>query len=1173
MRSGFRTWHSIPAAVQLLALLCLVLAWGCDRTDNDWGLYDPDLKLIHIDMDTLRLDEAGGAQRFDVAIGMVPDDTVFVYPVSLDTQVAVRPESLFFAPVDDDWLKPRIFEVEAIEDRREEGDHFDQIAFTVRSNDPAYDGQAWDVLIPVLLRDNDTAGVLVSETRLTLVESDLGAVYESYRLKLASEPAMPVTVDLTITPEEPSLHVSPTSVLFDSDNWDTEQEISLWIELDGIDFDYQSLVISHSAASIDTNYGPSLSIPTIDLDIFDDTLPPVATVAPVPATDLVDENSTTGYDVTVTLSRPSVIPVVVHLATIDGTARAGIDYVGLDQDLTFVPGDPLTQTLTVMPLDDVSLEETENLEVVITAVSGCVIGAEDRVDIRILDDDVVVLTLTATDTDEDSGAADFEVSIPVAAEFPVSFTFVTADGTALAGQDYEGVDEAFVLEPGELARTIPVVLRSDDVHEPDETFTAALTDISVNASWAGPPVVCTILNDDPQNIVFDDITHHEGDGTAVFNLTLLRPYPQDVNLTVRTLEGDGLNGAADEVDALDGQDYAGTTGTSWTISAGATSGTFPVTLINDAQAESLQEYFRLEISSSSHPDFLGLTAQCTLVDDHQPCLAGGDVTVAESGGTATFTLGLFDEMGAAVTSTADVILQVDTMDQTAASGSDYDAVSMLVTIPRGQHAINIPVTVNDDPHDDDNETFVLLITDHVNAVGNCDTEPPFATIVDDEFPSINIQSVARRLNEGSVFTFNVSLTTQRQTTTIFDLDLLPGTSQGESVDYSFADTGPQSIPPFTDFITFTVPFLDDQLEGELDEVIEVTIANANCALGVVSLEATIVDAPELSIVGDNVLEGEVAYFTVTADAPSTADMTFQVQHSSGTAITGVDFSDANTGPFTIPAGNTTILVPVATVGSDGGDNALEEYYVTLISPANATNSPFNSAPGQITDGDPPTLTWAGTASAVEGDDIIFTVNLDWASTANVQFSVSFTDGTAARLGIDYDDANLGPFTVAPGNLFYQVAVPTTVDGLPELASEDFTITLQSPVNALLGTPASTTGFVLDGDQPALNFQVDQSGTEGSTLTFTVELSTTTTVPVFFDIQYDNGSTQGALDFDVTNVGPFFIAAGNTTATVTVDTIDDVELEGAESFIIRVANPVNALPGVDFEASGTIIDND
>jgi hypothetical protein len=536
-------------------------------------------------------------------------------------------------------------------------------------------------------------------------------------------------------------------------------------------------------------------------------------------------------------------------------------------------------------------------------------------------------------------------------------------------------------------------------------------------------------------------------------------------------------------------------------------------------------------------------------------------------------VGLFDETDAAVTSSADVFIQVDTMDQTATGGDDYDAVSSLLTIPNGSHSITVPVVINDDPHDDDNETFVLLMTGHVNAVGNCDEEPPFATIVDDEFPSINIESVATVLNEGSVFTFNISLTTQRQTVTTFDLDLLAGNSDGESVDYSFSDIGPQTIPAFTDFVTFTVPFLDDQLEAEPDEVIEVTIDNANCALGVVSMNATIVDAPELSITGDSVLEGETCYFTVTADAASTADMTFSVQHSSGTAITGIDFSDADTGPFTIPAGDTTIQVAVPTVAADGGDNALEEFYLTLITPVNATNSPFNSATGQITDGDPPELTWAGTSSAVEGDDIIFTVNLSWLSTANVEFSVTYTDGTAARLGIDYDDSATGPFVIPPGNLTYQVAVPTTVDGLPELSSEDFTITMHTPVNATLGAPTFTTGYVLDGDQPELNFQADQVAVEGGTLTFVVELSTVTTVPVFFDVEYDNGSTQGAGDFDASNVGPFSIAAGSTTATVTVGTVDDAVLEGVESFIIRVANPVNAVQGAGFEASGTINDND
>lgn len=1165
--------RNLLAPAQLLVLVSLLLAWGCDRGDNDWGLYNANLKEVHIFTDTLYVDEAGGTQSFAVTIGMVPDDTVFVYPTSLGDQVLVRPESLFFAPVDDNWLNPRIFEIEAIEDEVEEGFHSDQIGFTVRSADAVYDGQAFDVFLPVLLNDNDTAAVRVTETTLTLVESDQGAVYESYRLVLESEPTDPVTVSLTVSPEEPSLHVDPMSVTFDATNWDQEQEISLWIELDGIDYDYQSLVISHEATSDDPHYSTALPIADLNLEIFDDTLPPVATIAAVLATDMVAESSVTGYEVQVSLSRASAIPVVVHLATLNGTATAGSDFVAMDQDITYAPGDPLVQTFTIMPLDDFTLEETESFEVIITAVSACVIGAEDRVEIHILDDDVVTLTLTTGDVNEDSGAADFEVSIPVAAEFPISFTFFTTDGTAIAGEDYEEVNEAFVLNPGQTSRTIPVVLNSDDVYEPDETFFGALTDLSVNASWSDPPVVCTILNDDPQNITFADIIHHELDGTAVFTLELLRPYPEDVNLIVTTMDGDGLAGPTDEVDAIDGPDYLGIPGHAWTIPAGTVSSTFSVNLIDDDQAESLHEFFRLEITSASNPDFLGLISQCTIVDDHQPCIDVADVFVDETAGTATLTLELQDGSGNPVHSSADIFLQVDTMDQTATAGSDYDPVSAQYTILNGQGSIDVVVNINDDPHDDDNETFVLLVTDHVNAAANCSTEPPFVTIVDDEFPSINIESAATVLNEGSVFSFNISLTTQRQTATTFDLDLLAGTSQGEGVDYSFADIGPQSIPPFTDFITFTVPFLDDQLEGETDEQIAVTIDNANCALGITSLGATIVDAPELSITGDDVLEGEVAYFTVTADAASTADMTFSVQHSSGTAITGVDFSDANTGPFIIPAGGTSIQVSVATVSADGGDNALEEYYVTLIGAVNSTNSPFNSAPGRITDGDPPELFWAGTASAVEGDDILFNLNLSWLSTAFVEFSVNFTDGTAARLGIDYDDSATGPFTIPPGSLTYQVAVPTTLDGLPELSSEDFTITVHTPVNAVLGAPTFTTGYVLDGDQPELTFQADQAVTEGGTMTFTVDLSTATTVPVFFDIEYDNGSTQGAGDFDASNIGPFSIAAGSTTATVTVGTVNDGVLEGVESFIIRVANPTNAILGADFEASGTIFDDD
>jgi hypothetical protein len=1159
--------------VQLLTLAILAVSGGCDRQDNDWHLYQADLKLVHIPGDSLLLSESGGTVAIPVTIGMVPADTVFVYPASRDSQIFFRPDSIFFAPVDDDWLPERVIEVQAFNDDVREGDHVDEISFVVRSGDPAYDGQGLDVLIPVFVTDNDIAGVAVSETLLTLVESSMGAVSDSYHLTLDSQPTAPVTITATVIPDEPSLHIAPTEVVFDASNWDQEQEITLWAELDGIDFDYQSLVIEHSCASADTNYDAGLTVASVDLEILDDTLPPVATLAAVAAQDTVPETLPAGYDITVSLNRASVVPVTVHLASEDGTARGGSDFTALNQDVTFQPGAPLTQTFTIQITDDSVLEETEAFQVVITAVGDVIIGAEDRIGIAIIDNDFVTLSLTATDAAEDSGSALFEVSIPGAAEFPISFSFVTADGTALAGEDYEAANDNFVLEPGQTSRTIPVVLLADAIREVDETFTGALTGLSDNAVWTDPPVVCTIVNDDPQNVVFADVSCRETEGSAVFSVELLRPFPQDVNLVVNTLNGDGLGGAADQVDALAGSDFTAAVGAIWTIPAGTLAGTFTVPVTNDLQAEAAQEYFRLEITSASESEFVGLVSLCTLIDDHQPCVQAADVSVGEDGGTVTFTLQLRDQGGAPVTSSADVLLQVDTQDQTASAGSDYDAVSGIFTIPAGQPSVDLTVAINDDLHDDDNETFILLVTSPVNAQGGCTQEPAFCTIVDDEFPSINIQSSLQQLNEGSVFSFNIALTTQRQTATSFDLALLPGTSGGTGVDYTFNQNGSHFIPPFTDFITFTVPFLDDALEGETDEIIEVTIANANCALGVVSLEATIVDAPELSITGDSVLEGEVAWFTVTADAASTADIQFNVQHASDTAVSGVDFSDANTGPFTIAAGQTSVQVPVPTTAGDGGDNATESFFVTIINPTNATNSPFNSAVGQITDGDPPLLTWAGTASAVEGDDIIMTVNLSWTSGAPIQFSVQYTDGTAARLGIDYDDSSTGPFTVAPGNLTYQLAVPTSVDGLPELSAEDFTVTLLNPVNAVIGTPSFTTGYVLDADQPELSFTMGQTAVEGGDLTFTVQLSQVTPVPVSFEVQYDNGSTQGAVDFVSTNVGPFTINPGNATTTVTVATVDDADLEGVESFIIRVANPVNAILGNDFEASGTIIDND
>ena len=138
----------------------------------------------------------------------------------------------------------------------------------------------------------------------------------------------------------------------------------------------------------------------------------------------------------------------------------------------------------------------------------------------------------------------------------------------------------------------------------------------------------------------------------------------------------------------------------------------------------------------------------------------------------------------------------------------------------------------------------------------------------------------------------------------------------------------------------------------------------------------------------------------------------------------------------------------------------------------------------------------------------------------------------------------------------------------------FTITLISPVNGAIGAPATATGFVQDGDQPLLTIPAGDTAVEGQDMQFTIHLDPPTIVPVFFDLVFSDGSTQGAADFVPSSTGPFSMMPGTTDTTITVSTIDDAIFENTEQFVVRVAaNPTNARVGTPAQANGVINDND
>jgi hypothetical protein len=264
---------------------------------------------------------------------------------------------------------------------------------------------------------------------------------------------------------------------------------------------------------------------------------------------------------------------------------------------------------------------------------------------------------------------------------------------------------------------------------------------------------------------------------------------------------------------------------------------------------------------------------------------------------------------------------------------------------------------------------------------------------------------------------------------------------------------------------------------------------------------------------------------------------------------------------------------VPTIANDGGDNATETFTITMISPANGTLSGFNSATGTITDGDPSPLSLRADASAVEGANIAFIVDLAWTSEAAIQFFVQFNDGTAAGSGIDYVSANTGPYTVPAGQSNITIQVPTIDDAGPELEAEDFTITVVNPTNAVIGAAPTAIGRVLDGDQPVLTITAGAPVFEGGTLDFTVTMDRQSIVPVTFDLVFLNGSTQGVEDY-LAATGPWTLAPGATSLVIQVPTVQDLLHENQEILVARLlADPVNGVVGTPADANGVINDDD
>jgi hypothetical protein len=194
------------------------------------------------------------------------------------------------------------------------------------------------------------------------------------------------------------------------------------------------------------------------------------------------------------------------------------------------------------------------------------------------------------------------------------------------------------------------------------------------------------------------------------------------------------------------------------------------------------------------------------------------------------------------------------------------------------------------------------------------------------------------------------------------------------------------------------------------------------------------------------------------------------------------------------------------------------------------------------------------ATVFEGSTLEITIRRDsGAGEASFEWR---TRSDSATGGEDFRGRPWQVVSLAAGQYSKTVSIETFADGLTE-DDEYFYLELGSPTGVELGSPATVRITLLDAaptDAGVFTLSADRTTVnEGETVRLTIRRSAGD-VPATVSWETVNGSATAPGDFGGVTARTLSFAAGETSKTVSVATVDDGVAEATESFVVRLLSP-------------------
>ena len=196
----------------------------------------------------------------------------------------------------------------------------------------------------------------------------------------------------------------------------------------------------------------------------------------------------------------------IKYATLSNTATAGVDYgsEGVESAGTviFAPGQSSRQ-VSIAINDDSLPEPDETFNFVIDQPQGATLGLQRTLGITIQDNDRSAVDFSKPIVNEGDGSATVTVTRGNALG-SASLDYITVDGTAIAGSDYQAVSGTLNFAAGQTSKTIAIPIINDNIGESNETFTLKFSN-AVGVQLTTQQTTISIIDNDPGNFALDKV--------------------------------------------------------------------------------------------------------------------------------------------------------------------------------------------------------------------------------------------------------------------------------------------------------------------------------------------------------------------------------------------------------------------------------------------------------------------------------------------------------------------------------------------------------------------------------------------------------------------------------------------------------------------------------------------